>query len=153
MNVFFLDTNPRNCAIYHCDRHATKMCLEYAQILCTAIWQTGGEAPYKKTHIKHPCNLWVLQSSKNFDWLTELGIELCKEYTHRYGRIHKCEAIIRWCIENKPNLPDKPMTEPALAMPEEFKCDNAINSYRKYYAIGKSHLHAWTNRQKPEWLC
>ena len=153
MNIFVLHENPEVASQYHVDRHVVKMPLETAQMLCTAIWQTGNEAPYKPTHKNHPCNLWLMQSLENFNWLTELGVQLCKEYTHRYGKTHKSEAVIRWCIDNKPNLPEKPMTLPALAMPEEFKVDgDTVGSYRRYYCGSKSHLHKWTKRDIPQFI-
>ena len=34
MNIFFLDTDTKKCAEYHCDKHVVKMILETAQLLC-----------------------------------------------------------------------------------------------------------------------
>jgi hypothetical protein len=152
MNIFYLHQNPKLASKYHCDKHIVKMPLETAQLLCTAHWLTGTEAPYKPTHKNHPCNLWLLKSAKNYNWLTKLGKELCQEYTYRYGKVHACEKIIDWCIANKPNLPNVKMTEPALAMPDECKTESAIESYRVYYAMHKKHLHQWSKRPKPTWL-
>ena len=153
MNIFVLHTNPAIASVLHVDKHVVKMPLETAQMLCTAIWQKGGEAPYKPTHRNHPCNIWLMQSIENYNWLTELGLELCKEYTFRYGKTHKCEAIINWCIENKPSLPSVPMTAPALAMPEECKVEgDPVLSYRNYYIKDKTHLHSWKSRNVPEWI-
>ena len=36
MNVFFLDTRPDTAAEMHCDKHVTKMIIEYGQLLSTA---------------------------------------------------------------------------------------------------------------------
>ena len=36
MNIFYLHSDPRTCAEYHCDKHVVKMILEYAQLLSTA---------------------------------------------------------------------------------------------------------------------
>ena len=152
MNIFFLHQEPKLASLYHCDKHIVKMPLETAQILCTIHWVTGKEAPYKATHKNHPCNLWVLKSIENYNWLTELGKELCKEYTYRYGKIHACEKIIDWCIANKPDLPKEPMTTPALAMPDDCKVGDPINSYRMYYSVHKKHLLKWTKREAPDWV-
>ena len=35
MNIFYLDTVPKNCAVYHNDKHVVKMIVETAQILST----------------------------------------------------------------------------------------------------------------------
>ena len=69
MNIFILDTEIPKCAEYHCDQHAIKMILESVQLLCTALNKKGFETPYKSTHMKHPCVLWVEASYDNFEWL------------------------------------------------------------------------------------
>lgn len=153
MNIFYLDENPTVASQYHLDKHIVKMPLETAQILCTIHWMKGNEAPYKATHIKHPCTIWTAESIKNYDWLCELGIALCKEYTYRYNKTHKCEAIIDWCITNKPELSNEVTNSYALAMPDEYKVKNdVVQSYRNYYKHGKQHLHSWKNREKPFWI-
>jgi hypothetical protein len=153
MNIFYLDADPAIASKYHLDKHVVKMPLETAQILCTIHWLQGNEAPYKPTHKNHPCTIWVNQSIKNYDWVCQLGLELCKEYTFRYGKTHKCEAIINWCIENKPNLSIDNTQGYALAMPDEFKVNgDVVQSYRNYYKYGKTHLHSWKNREVPTWI-
>jgi hypothetical protein len=46
---------------------------------------------YRTTHINHPSAVWVRQSDKNYIWLLQLLDALCKEYTYRYGKVHKVE--------------------------------------------------------------
>ena len=36
MNIFYLDSDPRIAAKYHCDKHVVKMILESGQMLSTA---------------------------------------------------------------------------------------------------------------------
>ena len=75
------------------------------------------------------------------------------EYTYRYGREHACEAVIREISAPLPNLLRiAPRSAFTLAMPEEYKQDDAVESYRAYYRGEKQHLHAWKNRQRPAWL-
>jgi len=38
----------------------------------------------------------------------------------------------------------------ALAMPDEFKTDNAVESYRAYYH-SKASFAKWTRRKPPTW--
>ena len=152
MNIFLLDKNPSKCAAYHCDKHVVKMILESAQMLCTAHWQTGSEAPYKPTHVNHPCNLWLLQSLDNYNFLCNLGYELCKEYTRRYGRVHKTQAVIEWCMANLPEITSNGLTPFAQAMPEEYKGKNAVKAYRNYYIGEKKGFAKYTNRSVPSWL-
>ena len=152
MNIFYLDENPKICAQYHCDKNCVKMILETAQLLCTAHWMTGGEAPYKKTHFNHPSNKWARESLSNYVWLCDLGMELCKEYTHRYGKRHKTQEHIEWCILNLPKIEDKGLTEMPQAMPDECKKDNPIDGYREYYNVEKAYMCKWKNREIPEWF-
>lgn len=144
MNIFFLHRDPRKCARYHIDRHVVKMIIELAQLLCSAIWSTGIEAPYKETHKNHPSAIWVRQSKHNWNWTYNLALELCKEYTYRYGKTHKTEDIIKGLI--CPELPDTPFTDPAQVVPDEYQNSESMIGYRAYYAYGKKHLHLWKKR-------
>jgi hypothetical protein len=152
MNIFVLDEDHTRSSEYHVNSHIIKMPLESAQMLCTCVSHFGLETPYKPTHKKHPCNLWLLESLDNFYWLCDLGIALCKEYTFRYGKRHKCQDVIEWCRNNPPKLESKGLTKQPLAMPEECKKDSVISSYRNYYNTDKKHLHSWKNRNKPFWI-
>lgn len=40
---------------------------------------------------------------------------------------------------------------PALAMPDEYKSDDPVDSYRLLYVQGKSHLFSYTKRGVPYW--
>ena len=155
MNVFFLDENPKLSAQYHVDKHVVKMILETAQLLCGVHHSTGqvtDQVPYKLSHKNHPCAIWARESLSNYLYLCELGLELGKEYTYRYGKRHKSIDVIEWCIVNKPNIPDIGFTTPAMAMPDEFKVDSVVESYRNYYMGAKSDLASWKNREKPFWF-
>ena len=155
MNIFFLDENPTLSAQYHVDKHVVKMILETAQLLCGVHHVTAHDSahvPYKLSHKNHPCSIWCRESLSNYLYLCELGLELCKEYTYRYGKRHKSQDVIEWCLINKPNIPDIEFTDPAKAMPDEFKVDSVVESYRNYYMGAKFSLAAWKNREKPFWF-
>ena len=112
MNIFYLDNDPKICAQMHVDKHCIKMILEYAQLLSTAhrildgtvsigLGKTGRKQTryvlpddresvlYSATHLNHPSAVWCRQSAMNYHWLYTLLVECCKEYTYRYGKIHK----------------------------------------------------------------
>ena len=152
MNIFYLDKNVSKCAQYHNDKHVVKMILETAQLLCGSHWATGGTAPYKLSHKNHPCAIWVREVLNNYYWLCDLGKELCEEYTYRYGKRHKSEDVIDWCCENKPNIPDIKFTEPPLAMPEPYKVESHVQSYRNYYMGDKRSFSNWKYREVPSWF-
>lgn len=151
MNIFFLDWDVRKCAQYHNDKHVVKMVLETAQLLCGSHWATGSEAPYKLSHKNHPCAIWVRSSLSNYLYLCELGLELCREYSHRYNKTHKTQSIIEWCLINKPTIPEIGFTTPPTAMPDEYKNGDVIKSYRNYYHGAKKDFCKWTNRNTPKW--
>lgn len=155
MNIFFLDENPTLSAQYHVNKHVVKMILETAQLLCGVHHVTAHDSthvPYKLSHKNHPCSIWCRESLSNYLYLCELGLELSKEYTYRYGKRHKSQDVIEWCLINKPNIPDIEFTDPAKAMPDEFKVDSVVESYRNYYMGAKFSLAAWKNREKPFWF-
>jgi hypothetical protein len=156
MNIFFLDENPKLSAQYHVDKHVVKMILETAQLLCGVHHSINPfsdlQVPYKLSHKNHPCAIWARESLSNYLYLCELGLELGKEYTYRYGKKHKSIEVIEWCIVNKPIILDIGFTKPAMAMPDEFKTDSVVESYRNYYMGAKKELASWKNREKPFWF-
>ena len=155
MNIFILDEDVKKCAQYHVDKHVVKMILETAQLLCGVHHLSGyptDQIPYKLSHKNHPCAIWTRNSLSNYLYLCELGLELGKEYTYRYGKIHKSMEVINWCIEHKPHIPDRGFTEPPKAMPDYFKTNNVVESYRNYYMGAKKGFANWKNRDIPPWF-
>ena len=156
MNIFLLDWDVKKCAEYHCDKHVVKMILETAQLLCGVHHITNkvtDQVPYKLSHKNHPCSIWARESLTNYMYLCELGLELSKEYTYRYGKRHKSQDVIEWCVTNKAQICDKGLTKPALAMPNDYKVEDVIQSYRNYYmSEEKQRIASWKKcREKPVW--
>ena len=170
MNIFVLSEDPVEAAIAQLDKHIVKMPLETAQMLCAAY--PDGIAPYKKTHYNHPCTVWARTCIENFNWLVEHGIALCEEYTHRYGRRHKCQDVIEWCRDNPPNLVTLgERTKWAVAISDNAVCRirylliamnkysvddyfdslSVVDMYRDYYIYDKARMAQWTNRDPPTW--
>lgn len=155
MNIFVLDIDPIKASVYHNDKHVVKMILETAQLLCGVHHMTEEvteEVPYKLSHKNHPCSIWARECLENYIWLCDLGMALCREYTHRYNKRHKSQAVIEWCYDNLPNLPELGDITPfALAMPDECKTDDPVESYRKYYMMHKQSIANWKMREIPKW--
>jgi len=180
VNIFYLSSVPKICAEMHLDKHVVKMILEYAQLLSTThrvldgtqyvgMSATGRKQTryvlpdnresmlYSATHVNHPSAVWVRQSVSNYMWLSKLLVELCVEYTHRYGKVHKCERdglvkLLYECVPDNISLSNI-FTEPTPAMPDECKIINdSISSYRKYYIEKKHHFAKWTKREIPSWF-
>lgn len=151
MNIFLTDLDLRQNARNMVDKHIVKMPVESAQMLCTALHSCGMNAPYKATHVNHPDNIWCRQSLDNWLYLKWLSLMICREYTFRYGKIHKSEDIIRSLPT--PNLPKTGRTELPNCMDEHYIVgDDVVTNYRNYYKFGKSHIHSWKNREKPIWI-
>jgi hypothetical protein len=55
-------------------------------------------------------------------------------------------------VVHKPNIPDVGLTEPPKAMPDEFKVESVVESYRNYYRGAKSGFAVWKNREIPKWF-
>lgn len=151
-----------------CDKHIVKMTLETAQLLSgvfaialkeqdsfVSIINKDISAPYKLTHKNHPCSIWTRRSRGNFDWLIEYGKELCREYTYRYKRNHKSEEVIDWCNNHKNLLVFQSidLQDFVQALPDQHKCDNAVEAYRKYYVKEKMAFAKWNKgRDAPDWV-
>ena len=167
MNIFFLHTNPRKCARWHCDKHVVKMLLETCQLLYTCHWMVMGALPdtapcrtgttqrgYKSSHMNHPCAKWTRQSLAHYRWLSSLGLELLREYRFRYHqKAHACAPHIEWLAANPPlELTKTTWTEPPCAMPDLYKSGDPVASYRRYYIGEKKHFLHYTRRHRPHWL-
>lgn len=161
MNIFVLSESPIESAHYMCNAHVVKMVVESSQLLSTYD-RLNGEIEndkYNITHQWHPCQK-CLSNIENYKWLCSHLKELLREYTYRYGKIHKCQILFDkyWdkytnlsiCL-NKLSLPK--------CMPDEYKVgDNnikyVVNSYRNYYKFKQLSLKRfqYRNRTEPSWL-
>lgn len=176
MNIFYLDQDAKLAARQHCDKHVVKMILEYAQLLSTAhriidgkqvqgFTQSGRKAKrwvlddnredvlYKATHVNHPSAVWARQSKENYEWLYNLFVECCKEYTHRYGKTHATQIKLEDTLKRAPiNLKKSTQTLMPQAMPPAYKHIDPVKGYRTYYREAKREFCKWTNREQPEWF-
>jgi len=153
MNIFLLDHDIERCAQYHCDQHVVKMILESVQILCTALNKRGVDTPYKSTHAKHPCVLWVGDSFDNFLWLKDLAFFLNDEYRYRFDKQvdHRSIDVLRAISRHR--YPRRGLTGFAQAMPEEYKIPgDPVNAYRRFYIAEKKHFARWSRRSIPSWF-
>lgn len=156
MNIFVLDKNPEVNAKYHPDVYVRKLLLENVQTICTVANLVEVDAPYKPTHKNHPCTVWARASRENMKWLLRLTAELNDEYIFRFDKKvnHKsydamCSIKIRKLLNR---LPDIPMTEFAMVMPEQYQSKDVVKSYRDYYKNEKKNLIKYTKREIPDFL-
>lgn len=154
MNIFVLDRNPELAAKMHNDKHVIKMIVESCQILCSVHHMSSSkkDIPYRLTHKNHPCCIWARTSLSNYNWLFNLTRHLLDEYTFRYGKIHKSERVYEWLLENNPSIKDIGLTKFPLAMPEIYRKDDEVESYRNFYINDKLHFTTYKKRKPPYWI-
>ena len=171
MNLFFLDIDPKKCAEYHCDKHVVKMIIELVQMLYTAHRVLNSELPpgaYQLHSKNHPTCVWIRKSLENYTYAAQVAVELGKEYTHRYSKIHSSGPHAEWLLNNIPKFDQKVdyinepifssntiagVTPVPLAMPEDSMLEDTIKSYRRYYLLHKVRFAKWTRRDVPHWFC
>lgn len=164
MNIFILDKNNKGqidwekSAKSHDNTRCVKMLLEHAQLLSTALNIKAGKqvAPYRSFNPKHPCCLWTAKTRKNFLSLLSFTYFLLDVYKQRFNnKKHKVEDV----LEEIDLLIKKPLfnhfignefTIPALAMPEHFKTDDVVESYRNYW-VSKPKM-IYPAGSIPEWF-
>lgn len=178
MNIFYIDEHPQIAARGLCDKHCVKMILEGTQLLSTShrvsdgicqeiiqnnrhkkIWvlsnKLNDNVLYQATHINHPCAIWVRSFSSAYEWLWEHTVSMCNEYSKRYGKIHKCRSILNYLSVIPKNTPNKQYDYVPLAMPDQYKSNNPVKSYRDYYYYDKymSGIATWKDPQTmPLWI-
>ena len=152
MNIFKLDNCPKLSAKLQHDKHIVKMVLESAQLLCSA-YATDSNPPYKRTHYNHPCSIWVRTSRDNYEWLIDHAMALSHEYTRRYGRVHKSQAVIERCTDHIDliEFTDSGFTDLPMAMPHKYKTDDVTTAYQNYYINEKLNAKtSWTRTSVPK---
>lgn len=160
MNIFSTSEDPDQSARWLVDKHCVKMLLETTQLLCTAYHLQGIEAPYKQSHRNHLSSLWARASWDNFQWLIAHGHGIADEYTARYGKVHKSQAVLEWCEDHAHLLgfDSCDLTPFAIAISgdcvcrtlPEFESLSATEKYKAYCFFDKQHIAIW-KRNKPYW--
>lgn len=164
-----------------CNSHIVKMTVESAQMLSTTHRMLDGretkklsksgkrmsryyELPdsredilYKAVHFNHPSTRWTMETSGNYSWHWNHFNALCKEYTHRYGKIHKTESLLLDVLKQHPNnIKKAPMTVMPLAMKSNPECmfpEDPKKSYRLFYQTKQHRFKMdWTRREIPYWF-
>lgn len=142
MNIFASFDSPEKSAAYLDDARCIKQALECTQLCSTAVLAHGGISPYKLAHPRHPASIWTAANLKNFCWVAEHGLYLCKEYYKRFNKIHKCSSILLYLIQevqHSRRIPDtdNPIVFKFIGTPQFDKETNlpvkdVHESYREY---------------------
>ena len=123
------------------DRHVVKMILESVQLLYSA-WHVNNKGVFPKivsfddvivyrlTHKNHPSAIWTRHCETHYEWLIDYTFELCKEYTYRYKKVHKCQRHVEYLrrigypapeIANDPRQPPERLDQKKIARKEIMK--------------------------------
>jgi len=165
MNLFILSLIQREIAQYMMDKHVSKILLEAVQMLCSAKRILDPDAEineelYRIAHKNHPVTIWCRKSKANFIWALDLVEELHDEWRFRYGypetKFHKSYLVALKLRDNMPSddkFEEVGLTTFALAMPNEYKTEDPVESYRNYYmSEEKRRIATWNKRrEKPDW--
>ena len=115
-------------------------------------WIIMNPTVYNASHMNHPSNKWVRANGENYRWLSTMWIALMLEYKQRYGKEHSTRRLKKTLETLPKNIPAGEFADPPLAMPEEYKVDDAVTAYQNFYMGSKARFARWTNRQPPDWF-
>ena len=150
MNIFVLDNDPHEAALYHCNKHVIKMILESGQLLCAAHWlhhlkeanlslcdfkrvkdaqswlfenvSKDLHPPWKLTYSSHPCTVWTSENVSNYSWVLRLAESLVDQYRLRYKKEHACKHVIKWLGKNyPPGIDEGFLSQHPVYMKEDYK--------------------------------
>lgn len=162
MNLFLLDEDLDKCAQAHIDKHVSKMQLQAAQMLTTAIWvdkflgfiprnltkqqliiinkqkkqqpsiQERTFTRYLPTHINHPSTVWVRSSLQNYKWTFNYIAALNDQCAYR-GYKSPSVSFLEVCRLPQPeHMQDLGLTQFALAMKAYPQCVVQGNPIQSY---------------------
>lgn len=154
MNIFFLHKDPKVAARMQCDQHVVKMPIECTQMMSDTHHVLSDPVPEGICELYNPnhgTTKWVRESASNYLWVYQLYLALCDEYEYRYGRRHESLDRAESLKYPPKNIPRVGVTPPYLGMPEEFKTNGAVRSYRQFYLGDKIGFARWTRRRPPVW--
>ncbi len=143
MNIFAIEKSPNSDKIdwvksakSQDNYRVVKMILESCQILSTVLNEQGIKAPYRSFNPKHPSCLWAAESASNFANLITHCEAMIEEYEERFGKQHKCKDVLKQIVSiyDPTKFPTMRPTRLRMAMPDEFRSDDIVESYRRYYA-------------------
>lgn len=156
MNIFVTSPCPIESANYLDDKRATKMILETAQLLCTALRLNGinDDTLYKVTHINHPCSIWARVSAQNYQWLLAHLQALISRYNTVYGKVHSTSRLLPILETHKNRLPSIGLTAFANCSANQslnvsFKHLEVFTAYKEYLKVrwqNDVRTPTWKNR-------
>lgn len=141
-----------------CEPELQKMFLdeedEDGNQLYTQRWvvRVQNEKCYKVAHANHPCSVWARRTDANYHWLFMLFDGCLREYTARYHKEHSARRLFEFLSKAPDGIARCQQTPFALAMPEEYKHEDPVEAYRRFYRGAKARFAKWKNTEPPKWF-
>ena len=166
MNLFILSLCFQECAEWMFDKHVSKMILEAVQMLCCAKMMLDAEGVvedgldlYRQTHKNHPVSIWIRTSQENYIWTLNMIDAMHTEWKFRYGhpitkkhKAYELAELLACTVPSADKFEKTGLTPFAQAMPDEYKHEDPVEAYRRYYqSPDKQKIATWKNRSKPVW--
>lgn len=131
------------------------MIVESCQLLSVAHYiLDGASVAMKPTHHNHPSAKWTRQSKGNYLWLFEHFKELCAEYTHRTGKVHKSSEWLEKLAIPPVSIDAGGMTEFVFVgksldkeNPDEIRMKSLSCVHGAYRMYLKEKYNDWQTRQ------
>lgn len=122
----------------------------------TPVAETLNDGPlcWQAAHINHPLTQWTMASSTNYAWHLEFYRTLLAEHGYRYPHsvLHGAGDVLEYVSRSPKNIEAGIFYHPPPSMPDHFKVDSVVESYRRYYAAAKWYFARWTVRDIPPWF-
>ncbi len=147
MPVYFLDNNPREAARCLCDKHLGRILVDTVQILCAVCQHYDYEVPYNSFSGNDFIVVWAKTSLANFRWLNDYADEIGKEYVKRYKKSHATIDVLKELPT--PPLANISLTEFPSIVPDKYKMEDTVESYRNLYIHEKSKNATWNKGTNP----
>ena len=163
VNFFYLDKDVEKTAKYYCDKHVVKIPIEIAQILSKIHHILKTKIDYQKIYQNSKVvsetlgpYVWSLSSLENYIWTCNLGLELIKEYKHRFNKTyHKTEEVLQYLLDNLPPIEKRGITPFIMTNKYDmfqYISKDPVKNARYNYAEMKCVDDKWTKRKKPNWF-
>lgn len=119
----------------HDNYRLSRSLIATTQILAATLLHHGLKTEIKPISSNHPFHLWTVESTDNINSIFTFGDALSNEFYIRFGKIHKSGILLQKMRSDleKIKIKDEKKNNFPLAMPEEFKADDVIQSYRNFW--------------------
>ena len=156
VNIYVFGNKPIEIVKVLDDNFLKKVVFELAQILCQVQRRYSFSHPFfhKAVERDHPCVLWAGMTDANYSWTYEYFLQASREYSYRFGKIHRSWLLLGMLLRNLPKgILEAGISPFVQAVPEQYKTGDARISYLHYYKAEKISIFSkWTNRPVPEFV-